>query len=96
MKSLAMSFYNKYNQLMPGKEKLMINFYVGSYSKTVEKVIITTSILHNFKSLIKEVYEKNCTQKFKKKMDKIMYFRVDLNKRQEKLLTLKEVKHIGF
>ena len=71
MKSLAMSFYNKYNQLMPGKEKLMINFYVGSYSKTVEKTIIITSILHNFKSLIKEVYEKKCTQKFKKKLIKL-------------------------
>ena len=76
-----MSFYNKFNQLMPGKAKLMINFYVGPYSKTVEKTIIIRSILHNFKSLIKEVYEKKWTQKFKKKMDKIIYFRVDLNQR---------------
>ena len=81
---------------MPGKEKLMIDLYLRPYSKTAERTINITSILHNFKSLIKQVYEKKCTQKCKKKMDQNIYFRVDLNQRQEKLLTLKEGKHVGF
>ena len=45
---------------------------------------------------MKQVHEKKCTQKCKKKMDQNIYFRVDLNQRQEKLLTLKEGKHVGF
>ena len=81
---------------MPGKEKLMIDLYLRTYSKTAERTINITSILHNFKSLIKQVYEKKYTQKCKKKMDQNIYFRVDLNQRQEKLLTLKEGKHVGF
>ena len=52
---------------MPGKEKLMIDLYLRPYSKTAERTINITSILHNFKSLIKQVYEKKCTQKCKKK-----------------------------
>ena len=81
---------------MPGKEKLMIDLYLKPYSKTAESTIIITSILKNFKSLIKQVYEKKCTQKYKKKMDQNIYFRVDINQRQEKLLTLKEGNHFGF
>ena len=66
---------------MPGKEKLMIDLYLRPYSKTAERTINITSILHNFKSLIKQVYEKKCTQKCKKKMDQNIYFRVDLNQK---------------
>ena len=64
---------------MPGKEKLMIDLYLKPYGKTAERPINITSILHNFKSLIKQVYEKKYTQKCKKKMDQNIYFRVDLN-----------------
>ena len=68
----------------------MIDLYLKPYFKTAESTIIITSILKNFKSLIKQVYEKKCTQKYKKKMDQNIYFRVDINQRQEKLLTLKK------
>ena len=81
---------------MPGKEKLMIDLYLRIYSKTAERTINITSILHNFKSLIKQVYEKKCTQKCKKKMDQNIHFRLDLNQRLEKLLTMKEEKPVGF
>ena len=81
---------------MACNEKLMIDLYLRPYSKTAERTINITSILHNFKSLMKQVHEKKCTQKCKKKMDQNIYFRVDLNQRQEKLLTLKEGKHVGF
>ena len=66
---------------MPGKEKLKIDLYLRPYVKTAEGPINITSILRNYKSLIKQVYEKKCTQKCKKKMDQNIYFRVDLNQR---------------
>ena len=55
-----------------------------------------TSILNNFKSLIKQVYQKVCTQKFNKKRDQNIYFTSQLRQRKEKLLTLKQKKQIDF
>ena len=55
-----------------------------------------TSILNNFKSLIKQVYQKGCTHKFNKKNDQNIYFRVDSSQRWRKLLTLKEKNQIDF
>ena len=69
MKSLVKSFSRKYNQLMPGKEKLLIDLCLRQYAKTARRPINITSILHNCKYLIKQVNEKKCTQKCKKKMD---------------------------
>ena len=40
-----------------------------------------TSILNNFKSLIKLVYQKGCTHKFNKKKDQINYFRAEISQR---------------
>ena len=81
---------------MACKEKLMIDLYLRPYSKTAERTINITSILHNFKSSMKQVHDKKCTQKCNKKMDQNIYFRADLSQRQKILLTLKEGKHIGF
>ena len=66
---------------MAGKEKLMIDLYLRPYSKTAERTINITSILHNFKSSMKQVHDKKCTQKCNKKMDQNIYFRADLNQR---------------
>ena len=62
---------------MPSKEKLMIDLY----PKTAETALDIASIPKNFKSFIKEVYEKGCTHKFNKKEDQNIYFKADLDQR---------------
>ena len=81
---------------MPGKEKLMIDLYLRPYSKTSEKTINITSILHNFKSLMKQVHKKKCIQKCNKKMDQNIYFRADLNQRYENYLHSKKESILVF
>ena len=55
-----------------------------------------TSILNNFKSFIKQVYQKEWRQNINKKKDQNNYFRAEISRKEEKLLTLKEKKQIDF
>ena len=55
-----------------------------------------TSILNNFKSFIKQVDQKKWTQNIKKKKDQNNYFRAEISRKEEKLLTLKEKNQIDF
>ena len=55
----------------------------------VERSHNIRGILNNFKSLIKQVYEKGCTEKINNKNDPNSYAKSDLSKTQEKFLTLK-------
>ena len=61
-----------------------------------EKPLNITSILNNFKSFIKQVDQKKWTQNIKKKKDQNNYFRAEISRKEEKLLTLKEKKQIDF
>ena len=61
-----------------------------------EKPLNTTSILKNFKSFIKQVYQKEWTQNTKKKKDQNNYFRTEISQKEEVLLTLKGIKRMTF
>ena len=62
----------------------------------VERPLNKTSILNNFKSFIKQVYQKQRTQNIKKKKDQNNYFRAEVNQKQEQLLGLKVKKKTDF
>ena len=64
--------------------------------RIAERHLNITIILNNFKSLIKQVYQKVRTYKFKKRKDQNNYFRAKISQREEKILTLKEKKQIDF
>ena len=55
-----------------------------------------SSILSNFKSFIKRVYQKEWTQNINKKKDQNNYFRAEISKKEQELLTLKVKKKIDF
>ena len=55
-----------------------------------------TSILNNFESFIKHVDQLKWTQNINKKKDQNNYFRAEISRKEEKLLTLKEKKQIDF
>ena len=75
---------NKYNQLVLRKEKIC------KISQNVaERPHNITCVLNNFKSLLKQVYEKGCTEKINNKNDPNSYAKSDLSNTQEKLPTLK-------
>ena len=61
-----------------------------------EKPLNITSILKNFKSFIKQVYQKEWTQNTKKKKDQNNYFRTEISQKEEVLLTLKGIKRMTF
>ena len=61
-----------------------------------ERPLNITSILNNFESFIKQVDKKKWTQNIKKKKDQNNYFRAEISRKEEKLLTLKEKKQIDF
>ena len=61
-----------------------------------ETPLIITSILNNFKSFIKQVYQKEWTQNINKKKDQNNYFRIEISQKEEQLLTLKEIKQNDF
>ena len=61
-----------------------------------ERPLNITSILNNFESFIKQVDPKKWTQNIKKKKDQNNYFRAEISRKEEKLLTLKEKKQIDF
>ena len=61
-----------------------------------EVTLNITSILNNFKSFIKKVYQKEWTQNIKKKKDQNNYFRAEISQKEEQLLTLKVKEKIDF
>ena len=62
----------------------------------VERPLNKTSILNNFKSFIKQVYQKQRTQNINKKKDQNNYFRAEISQKEEQLLRLKVKKKIDF
>ena len=61
-----------------------------------ERPLNKTSILNNFKSFIKQVYQKEWRQNINKRKEKNKYFRAGINQNVEKVPTLKENKQIDF
>ena len=61
-----------------------------------ERLLHRTSILNNFKSFIKQVYEKVWRQNINKKKEQNNYFRAGISQKVEKVLTLKEKRKIYF
>ena len=61
-----------------------------------ERPLNKTSILNDFKSFIKQAYQKQRTQNFNKKKDQNNYFRAEVSQKEEQLLGLKIKKKIDF
>ena len=61
-----------------------------------EVTLNITSILNNFKSFIKKVYQKEWTHNIQKNKDQNNYFRAELSQKEEQLLTLKVKEKIEF
>ena len=55
-----------------------------------------TSILNNFKSFIKQVYQEHLTQNINTKKDQNNYFRAEISQKEKQLLRLKVKKKIDF
>ena len=55
-----------------------------------------SSILNNFKSFIKQVYQKHWAQTINKKKYQNNYFRAEISQKEEKLLRVKVKKKIDF
>ena len=62
-----------------------------SQNKAIRPLDIT-SILDNFKSFIKQVYQKEWRQNINKKKEQNNYFRAGISQKVENVLTLKEKK----
>ena len=61
-----------------------------------ERPLNITSILNNFKSFIKQVYQEHLTQNINKKKDQNNYFRAEISQKEEQLLRFKVKKKIDF
>ena len=61
-----------------------------------ERPLNITSILNNFKSFIKQVYQKEWRQNINKKKDQNNYFRAEISQKEEQLLTFKVKEKIDF
>ena len=61
-----------------------------------ERPLNITSILNNYKSFIKQVYQKEWRQNINKKKEQNNYLRAGISQNVEKVLTLKENKQIDF
>ena len=59
-----------------------------------ERPLNITSILNNYKSFIKQVYQKEWRQNINKKKEQNNYFRARIRQNAEKVLTLKEKNQI--
>ena len=59
-----------------------------------ESPLNITSILNNFKSFIKQVYQKFRTQNIRKTKDQKNYFGAEISHKEEQLLTLQAKKKI--
>ena len=66
-----------------------------SQNKT-ERPLNITSNLDNFKSFIKQVYQKEWRQNINKKKEQNNCFRTGISQKVEKVLTLKEKKRIDL
>ena len=64
------------------------------FQKKAERPLNITSILNNFKSFIKQVYQKEWRQNINKKKEQSNYFRAGISQKVEKVLALKEKKQI--
>ena len=62
----------------------------------VEKPVNISSILINFKSFIKEVYQEHGTQTINKKKYQNNYFRAEISQKEEKIFRVKVKKKIDF
>ena len=62
----------------------------------VERPLVITSILNNFKAFIKQVYQKEWRQNINKKKEQNNYSRAGIYQKVQKILTLKENKQIDF
>ena len=61
-----------------------------------ERPLNITSILNNFKSFIKQVYQKHRTQNITKKKNQKNYFRAEISHKKEQLLRLQVKKKIDI
>ena len=61
-----------------------------------ERPLQISSILNNFKSFIKQVYQKHRTQNINKKNHQNNYFRPEISQKEEYLLALKIKEQIDF
>ena len=61
-----------------------------------ERPLNITSILNNFKSFIKQVYQKHWTQNINKKKHQNNYFRAEISQKEEQLFRLSVKKKIDF
>ena len=61
-----------------------------------ERPLNITTIMNNFKSFIKEVYQIKWALNIKNKDDQNNYFRAEISQKEQKLLTLKEIKQNDF
>ena len=59
-----------------------------------ERPLNITSILNNYKSFIKQVYQKEWRENINKKKEQNNYFRARIRQNAEKALTLKEQNQI--
>ena len=62
----------------------------------IERHLNISSILNNFKSFIKQVYQKQRTQDLNNKKHQNNYFRAEISQREKQLLRLKLKKKIDF
>ena len=61
-----------------------------------ESPLNITSILNNFKSFIKQVYQEHLTQNINTKKDQNNYFRAEISQKEKQLLRLKVKKIIDI
>ena len=61
-----------------------------------ERPLNITSILNNYKSFIKPVYQKEWRENINKKKEENNYFRARISQNAEKVLTLKEKNQIDI
>ena len=61
-----------------------------------ESPLNISSILSNFKTFIKQVYQEHRTQNINKKKDQNNYFRTEISQKEKQLLRLKVKKKIDF
>ena len=66
------------------------------YQTKAERPLNITSILNNFKSFIKQVYQKEWRQNINKKKKQNNYFRAEISQHLEKVSRRKEKKQIDF
>ena len=62
----------------------------------IERHLNISSILNNFKSFIKQVYQEQRTQDLNNKKHQNNYFRAETRQREQQLLRLKLKKKIDF